>query len=559
MCTDVLYRIPSNHQNIDWIHPFNETDDIFSFRRRHPNVRFHLSIDDTFLSATVKSHHQVNRLIAFLKETGSISLDVLVNPQTDLAALSQVLRRYQRILLNHFMGLTITTHNDTDINSIVENAIDRIVDGVFFIPSVKLTSDGDEINISPIKRLLPSNKLVIGLPSIVFIEPDLNNHFRAPTVTELCSNLNEWQPSIGEDDQVMWRHEKRNWKFAMRMGRAIEHQIANIYSNSSNSNGIFLFDVTFRFQDGPICSRHTALFLKIVRQAAGRLDSNRRQKRVKRLSAELSHTLLNKPTAKPIRNMNRTGKILIFSVGDEEEQFRKYYSIHDKNSPVPNPFVHLVLGYDDSGKIYDIYQQMPPELNEEFILNTIHQYYVDKILGGGGESVLGSIQLQPPEILVYPGFFDHHPVPILITWVKMADSMIRLMPRKTRKPSTQQTELLLSSTTTAPLSSTAVTEGRLCIGGQNTPFQRCFVPAGLMELLNLGIGLSTTTTSTRKPTTMRQTTAKPAIQVYPHARLSEGEAEMNTVVLEEPDDSVSTHTSELASSTSVGKIIGIGL
>jgi hypothetical protein len=204
---------------------------------------------------------------------------------------------------------------------------------------------------------------------------------------------------------------------------------------------------------------------------------------------------------------SRLGKLLVFAVGDEDEKFRKYYRIHDEDSLLHSPVDNIILGYDDSGKIYDMYQAMPRELSQESILNTVHQYYVDKILGGGGGNAFGAVFLRPPNILVYPDASGNHPVPILVTWVRVANPVVRLMQRRTRKQ---------SSTTTSSTTSMPSATHRMCTDSQN-PFRRCFIPAGLMEILNFK-SRSSTTPTTRKSTAMRNTTTKPLVPMNPHAR-----------------------------------------
>ena len=501
LCTDALYRIPSAKQSSYWRHAVNFSDPVSKFRHRHPNLRLHLSFDDYFLKTTSPS--EATRLITYLKKINSSGLDVVVNHRTNLAVLSLVLANYQRILYGNFLGLSITIDSLVDIRSLLDQGIVDLVDNVFFIPSTLTRKDREEINTTRLNGL-PTHKLVIGLPSVLYITAE-QDRSTIPSLVELCSNLNQWKPRIEFDDRVVWSNSEKNWKFVMHMGKAVGNQMIN---NSSHA-GILIFDVSFKLDGNPVCSRHKTLFMEAVRQTAARLGYGTGGRRVKRVVP--AESLPAVPVVKLIGEGDRLGKILIFSTGNEDEQFRKYYSIYDEDTLLQSPVDHIILGYDDAGKIYDIYQQMPSELSQESIFNTIHQYYIDKILGGGGGNAFGAVKLQPPSIIVYPDAFGIHPIPILVTWVRVASPVIELLPRKTRIPSSSSTT---TSTTPAPITPVY----RRCT---DNPSQRCFIPAGLMEALNLEFRPITSTTTTRKPTTVRQTTTKPAIPMHTLARAAE--------------------------------------
>ena len=505
LCSDVLYKVSLKKQSFYWENALNISNPVSSFRNRHPNLRLHISVHDSFLET--KSLSEATSFISFLKKMNSSGLDVIVNPQTNLAVLSLVLLNYQNILFANFLGLSITVDSRVDINLMVEHGIQDLVDNIFFLPNNIISNDNEDMSMTNVYGL-STNKLVIGLSSVVFVVPNLEDRSKIPSFNELCNGsiLNQWKPRIQPDDQVMWKHSEKKWKFAMQMGLAVTNQMNRIHPNNSRA-GILIFDVSFRIEDNPICSRHKTLFIDSLplREAVGGHGSgNNRKRRVKRDPTE-PLAITTKPQMKLIEEDSRLGKVLVFAVGDEDEQFRKYYRIHDKDSLLQSPVDHIILGYDDSGKIYDLYQPMPRELSHESILNTIHQYYVDKILGGGGGNTYGAVQLQPPNILVYPS--GNHPVPILVTWVRVASPVVRLMPRKTRKQ---------FSTTTSSTTSIPSTTHRMCTDSQN-PFQRCFIPVGLMEILN-SKSRPFTTTTTRKSTAMRQTTTKPLVPMNPHAR-----------------------------------------
>lgn len=431
-------------------------------------------------------------------------LDVIVNPKTDLADLSQALSNYKQILLENLLGLSVTIDNGLDISSIIRHGIDGLVDNLFFVPSNLTKRNHKEFDMT-IVNALPTDKLVIGLPSVRFDIPHLQDRSSIPSFTELChgSNLKQWKPKIKVDDQVIWSHPDKSWKFSMEMGRAVTNQLSKIHQKSLRT-GILLFDVPFRLKHNPVCLRYRTLFIDSLRQAARTLLGHETGGNRAKRDLEESFASASRPGMKVTSKGSRIDKILIFAVGDEDEQFRKYYSV-DEDTILDSPVENVVLGYDDSGKVYDIYQQMPRELSLQSIFNTIHQYFVDKIFGGGGGNIFGAVQVHPPNILVYPDVFGKHPVPILVTWVRVASPVVRLLPRKTRK---------YSSTTTTSLPSTTQ---RVCTD-VGTPLQRCFVPASLMEMFNLGSPQRLTTT-TRKSATMRQTTAKPLIPLNPQARL----------------------------------------
>lgn len=506
VCSDVLYKIPLKKQSLFWQNAVNASDPVSSFRHRHPALRLYLSVHDSFL-ATV-SLSEATFLVTFLKKMNSSGLDVIVNPETNLAVLSSVLHNYQQMLSGNSFGLSITVDSRVDISQIAEHGIEGLVDNIFFVPNTVTSKDHEEINIPSVNEL-SANKLMNGLSSVVFVVPESEKRSNIPSFSELCSgsNLNQWKPKIQPDDQVVWKHSEKKWKFAMQMGLAVANQMKKIRRNNSRA-GILLFDVPFRFEDNPICSRHRTLFIDSLREALGRNGYGTGRRRVKRDPTE-SLALTTKPQMKLIGESSQLGKVLVFAVGDEDEQFRKHYRIHDEDSLLKSPVDHIVLGYDDSGTIYDIYQPMPREISQASILNTIHRYYVDKILGGGGGNVFGAVQLHPPNILVYPEASGNHPVPILVTWVRVGSPVARLTPRKTRKQSSTT-----SSTTSIPS-----TTQRMGTDSQN-PFQQRYFPAGLMEILNLKSRPSATTT-TRQSTAMRQTTTKPLVPMNPQARVSD--------------------------------------
>lgn len=500
VCSDVLYRISSKTRNSYRRNSLNSSDPVSRFRQRHPKLPLQISIHDFLLEDTPSAG--ATSLITFLKKINASGLDVIVNPKTNLAVLSQLLSNYQQSMSDNSLGISVTIDSRLDISSIIKHGIDGLVDSLFFVPSNLANKDHEEFNLTTINAL-PKNKLVMGLPSVVFKIPHSQDHSSIPSFTELCqsSNLKQWKPKIKDDDQVIWSHPEKQWKFSMKMGRAVIKQLSKIH-NKSLRTGILLFDVPFRLERNPICFRHRSLFIDSLRQAARTLGYATGGQRVKRAQEEAIASAA-RPGMKLTGKASRLGKILIFAVGDEDEQFRKYYSVHDEDTFLDSPVDNVVLGYDDSGKIYDIYQQMPRELSQQSIFNTIHQYFVDKILGGGGGKVFGTVQVHPPNILVYPDAFAKHPVPILVTWVRVASPIVRLLPRKTRKQSSTST----TSTTSMPSTIT-----RMCDSNQ-----RCFIPPSLMEMLDLRSPPRTTKT-TRKSTTMRQTTKKPLVPVNPQAR-----------------------------------------
>ena len=504
VCSDVLYKIPLKKQSFYWQNAFNTSDSVHSFRHRHPNLRLHVSVHDSFLATM--SISETIPFVIFLKKLNSSGLDVIINPESNLADLSLLLHNYQEMLYGNLLGLTITVDSGVDINQVVEHGIEGLVDNIFFVQNNVASKDHEEINMTSVKEL-STNKLVIGLSSVIFVVPDSEKRSNIPSFTELCngSNLNQWKPKIQPDDQVVWKHSEKKWKFEMQMGLAVTNQMKKIRRNNSRAE-ILLFDVPFRFEDNPICSKHRTLFIDSLREAVGRHGYGTGRRRVKRDLTE-SLAITAKPQMKLIGESSRSSKVLVFAVGDEDEQFRKHYRIHDEDSLLKSPVDHIVLGYDDSGTIYDLYQPMPRELSQESILNTIHQYYVDKILGGGGGNAFSASQLHPPNILVYPEASGNHPVPILVTWVRVSSPVARLMPRKARKQ---------YSTTTSSTTSIPSTTHRMCTDSQNH-FQRCFIPAGLMEILNFKSHTSATTT-TRQSTAMRQTTTKPLVPMNPQAR-----------------------------------------
>lgn len=509
VCTDVLYSIPWKSKVSDKVSAFDVSGHVSSFRQRHPNVRLHISIEEDSLDRNTLSQ-EADRLISYLKRIDSSGLDVFVNSRTNLFLLSQVLRDYQRILYSNYLGLSITVESDVDIRSIVNHTIDGLVDSIFVIPSVLEKSSREEFNFSSL-RGLTSNKLVIGLPSVVFDTPNSRNHSTVPSLNDLCQGLNfsYWKPRIKEDNQVSWHHFDKNLTFVMQTGQSVENKITSIFKTISTA-GVLLFDVSFGLEKNPVCSRHRELFVNSIHKAAARLGygNGRRIKRVPNEESLLDPTKLR---VKVVEEGSRLGKLLVFAVGNEDIKFKEYYNIYDEKTLLQSPVIHVELGYDESGKIYDMHKQMPHELSQEMVSKIIHLHFIDKILSRGGAGIFGFAEQGPPSLLIYPKALNLETViPFLVSWVPITSQTVELVPRKVRKP--------YSSTTTSTTTEPNVVR-RLCTDGQNN---RCFIPAGLMEILDLDIRPSTTTTTTRKPTSIRPTTAKPEVPVNPIARPRDG-------------------------------------
>lgn len=136
-----------------------------------------------------------------------------------------------------------------------------------------------------------------------------------------------------------------------------------------------------------------------------------------------------------------------------------------------------------------------------------HRFYVDQIISGNMNSFVS--QLPPPSVIVYPDASGVLPVPVLITWVRMAGPAERLSIRKTRRPPITSTTATTTSTTT--MTPPPTSSGRPCENGA----VRCFLPTGLMGVLGMR------QTTTRRPTVPRQITTKPATPMHPHARFAE--------------------------------------
>ena len=528
LCTDLLYRTSL----------LNETSiaTLTSFQERHSDLHLRISILDSALETL--SPLDFFKLVYNLKLVRSAGLDVTFSSQTEVSLLQRTLQSYERILRANSLGLTITISSFSDVNSISNQGILDLVDSVFYIPSPIVEKYHGDFNIAEVANVVPATKLLVGLPSTIFVVPAFKDQLKTPSLVDLCrgQNLLHWQPKVSIDDQVHWMHRNHNWTFRMQMGEALNDQLSYLFGISS---GIVLFDVPIHEEENPTCFKHKSLFFQSIQQAALQFGFNL-ERRMKR-GVEQSQIRLSTVET------SRLGKVLIFAIGSEEEQFKRYYSILDDESLLDGPVHHITLGYDDSGKIYDVYQQMPQDLSHESIFNTIHQYYVDKILGG--EGVFGFAQFKPPTIIIYPNASGTHPVPLLVTWVRIASPIEILITRKTRKPTLPSTSMVasttsmatttLTSTTSKPIAtstttkistttahttqpsttaSTSTTTSRPCSGP--VPPNRCFIPNSLMNVLNMSIVQSTSTmaATTRKPTTARQATTKPAIPMNPNAR-----------------------------------------
>jgi hypothetical protein len=162
---------------------------------------------------------EATSFISFLKKMNSSGLDIIVNPQNNLASLPLVLLNYQQILSRNFLGLSITLSR-IDMNLIVKHGIEDLADTIFLLPNN--IKDHKDLSVASVNGL-STNKLVIGLSSVVFAVSDSEDRSNIPSITELCSgsNLSQWKPRIQPDDQVVWNHSEKKWKFVRQMGLAI--------------------------------------------------------------------------------------------------------------------------------------------------------------------------------------------------------------------------------------------------------------------------------------------------------------------------------------------------
>lgn len=339
VCTDLLYRLPDD--STKWLYNSSNAD-LMSFHQLHPGVRLHLSVSDAALTTLP----DVAGLIRLLKETHSSGLDVVSSPWIHPSVLKRVLVHYQRVLNNHFLGLTVTIDgsNRADIvKSMIGEEIVDLVDNIFLIPGKSGIPSG-----------LPQTKLVVGLPSLEFINSDLTT---VPSLAELCRQLGQWRPKIVDRDQVSWRHPNKSWSFRMRMGNLIREEVEDMRKQKKMA-GVLLYDISFGPEDNPTCAKHRELFVESVHRGSQMIQQLSRAKRAE------------------VNNSRILGKILVFAVGEEEDRFKQYYGVVDDESLLsPNiPIDKIVLGYDDSGRIYDIYKQMPAQLSTESVFRTIHQY-----------------------------------------------------------------------------------------------------------------------------------------------------------------------------------------
>lgn len=478
------------------------TDPLFTFRQRHPALRLYVSFDDYLLENTTSQ--EIMQLISCLKKTDASDMDVNVNSRTSSDSLLFTLRKYQQFLNANAIGLSITIKSRR-----LQLGIGNLVDTIFVIPDTTL-KEGIEGSNFHFRNELLAAKLVIGLPSVSFSTNAVQDPKKIPSFDDFChgsTHSAQWQPRIKVNGQLVWIHSQMKWEFAVQTRETIDHRLTSFFRNSSPA-GILLFDVSFHLDNNPICAMHKNLFLNSIRQALEKLGHKigYNKMRVKR-ALSTTFTSIANSQVNLSTDRNSLSKILIFAVGKEDDAFRKYYSIHDEKSLLDSPVLRITLGFDDDGRIYDIHKKMPRDLSYETILKTIHQFYIDKVITGGGGSAFGSAQLQPPSILVYPEVLGNvYPLPILITWLRVVKPEARFVPHRPRKPSTT------TSTTTIPN-----TYRRLCTNGTN-PIQRCYVPVELLEVLNLKSLPSVKVTPTRKPMLVRQTTTLSASSINPLAR-----------------------------------------
>lgn len=434
ICTDILYRIPLAEKFSDWEHSLHFADPLAHYRQRYSKIRFHVSIPDYFLMTT--SPTEMSRLVAYLVKMQAGSLDVIVNPETNLGLLYHALMSFQDILPpGKQMSISITDWKNPQ--ELIDQGIIEAVSIVHAFPPIftqdpiiSLGSDSHSNLMRYTTQLLsagiPNRKLVMAVASTSIAVHPFADTSAVQTLADICSDvqLQSFRPKRIHNDQYSWTNSEKKWSFQTMIGRSIVDQITALRGKAIR--GIGLFDVPFKQPSHPICSWHKDLFIQAVHLGlAGHYNL------VSNAPVEPSEIIPHWKVIGGQEGGGRLGNILVFADSQEDEEYYiNYFRITDDNSLLASPIDHVVLGFNPDGHVYDIYQARCRDEKRLFpyLEYLVNRYSLESVIENA--HIYGS--LLPPSILIFPKTVNMtsvrqaepypQPVPVLITWFKIRQS-----------------------------------------------------------------------------------------------------------------------------------------
>lgn len=133
-----------------------------------------------------------------------------------------------------------------------------------------------------------------------------------------------------------------------------------------------------------------------------------------------------------LRNPGATRKYLVVQPEKDRKARKGYYAVDDESlfmhwASLRKLRVHkLLLGYDDHGRVYDVYQQMPSNLDVSAVFKTIRSHIIWKIMKGE-QLPFDDPQLFHPASIA---FFPQEPAePCLISLVRIESHRVEISQR----------------------------------------------------------------------------------------------------------------------------------
>ena len=421
----------------DWEYSLKHSDPIADYRERYPDIRFQVSIPDSFLTTT--SPTEMPRLVAYLIKMQA-GIDVMVDPNTDLGILYHTLMSF-RDILPPGKQLSISLTDLSDPKELVDRGIIDAVNLIHIYPPYVL-NESIFMRDTPVKfdlvkiidRFIQagirSRMLIVGITSTISSNDINAEPFSVTTLTDVCDSMEftNWDLQRIEKDQFVWSNaENKESTYKSVMGGSIVDQVGTLLR--MKIYGIGIFDLPFQQPVNPIC---LALKNSVIHSVHQGLNASLQGRSTSSVSVKVPKV---NPEFKVIGGQlvggGRLGKILFFSEQNEEENYMEYFNITDDNTLISSPIEHIILGYSDEDQVFNIYQpRCKNQAKDSWFIQYLEHLVVDYSL----ETLLAEVHvddtLLPPSILIFPGTFDSvkegnfdrvYPqiAPILITWLRI--------------------------------------------------------------------------------------------------------------------------------------------